>query len=375
MSSRKAVLISGAGIAGPTLAYWLARGGFEPSVVEQVVGARSSGGPVDVRGEAVDIATAMGVMPRLAQAATRVRELRIVDGQGRVRATMDLRPPRRSSGSQEVEVLRSRLAAILIEAARVDAEFLFHDSVRALRQDPAGVDVTFASGRRRRFDLVVGADGLHSNVRRLAIAPEPDVVHHRGLFVAGFPLAEPLDDPDVVVMYNTPGRSATIHPAGGEPVAAFIFRAAPQEALDHRDQEGQKRFLVESYASAGWRVPELLERLPAVDDLYFDAVCEVRVRRWFSGRVALVGDAASCVSLFGEGSSLAMVGARTLARALGEIADHTHAFEHYEATHRAEVRRKQRGASVAARILVPATRPGIVVRNLVLRAAAVRRAD
>lgn len=375
MSRTKAILISGAGIAGATLAYWLAREGFEPTVVEQVRGARSSGGPVDVRGEAVEIATAMGVMPRLTQAATHVREMRIVDGEGRVLATMDLRPSRRGAGSREVEVLRSRLATTLIEAARGDAEFLFHDSVQELHQDPEGVDVMFASGHRRRFDLVVGADGLHSNVRRLAIAREADVVRHRGLFIAGFPLSEPVQDPHAVLMYNTPGRSATIHPAGGEPVAAFIFRGGAQPGLDHRDVERQKQILIEAYGAAAWRVPELLERLRDVEDLYFDAVCEVRVKQWSRGRVALVGDAASCISLFGEGSSLAMVGARTLARALGETADHTLAFQRYENTHRVAVGRKQRGASISARILVPATRPGIAARNLALRVLARRRAD
>ena len=207
-------------------------------------------------------------------------------------------------------------------------------------------------------------------MRRLAIAPESDAVRHLGLFIAGVPLTEPVDDPAVVVMYNSPGRSATIHPAGGEPVAAFIFRGTAPNGFDDRDLERQKQVLVDAYAGAGWRVPELLERVRAAGDLYFDGVCQVRLPRWSSGRVVLVGDAASCVSLFGEGSSLAMVGARTLARALGETSDHALAFRRYEATHRAAARPKQRSAPIAARILVPATRPGIATRNLALRAAA-----
>lgn len=368
--SRRTVLISGAGIAGPTLAYWLARSGFATTVVDQSRGARSSGGPVDVRGEAVDVARAMGVMPHLMEAATRVRELRIVDGGGRVVATMDLSPSRRASAGEEVEIVRSRLAAILTEAAQADVEFLFSDSLQELRQDPAGVDVTLASGRRGRFDLVVGADGLHSNVRRLAIAPEADVVRHLGLFVAGFPLPEPVHDPRVVVMYNTPGRSVAIHPAGGDPVAAFIFRRAAQAGPDYRDPARQKRIVTDAYEDAGWRVPQLLERLRAAGDLYLDGVCRVHLGRWSSGRVVLVGDAASCVSLFGEGSSMAMVGARTLARTLAETPDHTLAFKRYEAIHRTAAGPKQRGASIAARILVPATRPGIALRNLALRTAA-----
>ena len=367
---RKTVLISGAGIAGPTLAYWLARAGFEVTVVDQSRGARSSGGPVDVRGEAVEVAASMGVMPRLTEAATRVREMRVVDGSGRVVATMDLMPSRRASGSREVEILRSRLAAILTEAARPDAEFLFDESIQDLDQGPAGVDVTFASGRQERFDLVVGADGLHSNVRRLVFAPEAEVVRHLGLFIAGLPLLEGVEDPGVVLMYNTPGTSVAIHPAGGEPVAAFIFRGSAQEGFDGRDQDRQKQVVCEAYAGAGWRVPELLEGLRATGDLYFDSVSEVRLARWSKGRVVLVGDAASCVSLFGEGSSLAMVGAHTLARTLAETSDHALAFTRYEAIHRATCGPKQRGAWVAARILVPATRPGLVLRNFALRAVA-----
>lgn len=368
--SQRTVLISGAGIAGPTLAYWLARAGFATTVVDQSRGARSSGGPVDVRGEAVDVAKAMGVLPRLQDAATLIRELRIVDGTGRVVATLDLTPSRRRGGAEELELPRSRLSAMLTQAAWEDAEFRFDDSIQELHQDPAGVDVTFTSGRRGRFDLVVGADGLHSNVRRLAIAPESEVVRHLGLFIAGFPLRGPVEDPRAVLMYNTPGRAATIHPAGGEPAAAFIFRGPALAGFDHRDLERQKRVVTEAYRDARWRVPELLERVRTAEDLYFDAVSRVRLARWSRGRVVLVGDAASCVSLFGEGSSLAMIGARTLARALGETSDHALAFTRYQATHEAVARPKQRGASLAARILVPATRAEIAVRNLALRAAA-----
>lgn len=373
MTKRKSILISGAGIAGSTLAYWLGRAGFIVTVVERDQGARSSGNPVDVRGEAVEVASEMGVMSRLTEAATGVRELRIVDGAGRVRATMDLTPRPRLSGGQEVEVSRSRLAVILLEAARDRAEFRFDESIEALHEDPDGVELEFSSGGRGRYDLVVGADGLHSNVRRLAFVPEAEAVRHLGLFVATVHLPGLAADPRVVLLYNTPGRSVAIHPGGGDPGAGFIFRAPMPAAVDLRDPQRQKEFLTETYSNGGWRVPELLERTRASEDLYFDGVSEVRLTRWSSGRAVLVGDAASCVSLFGEGSSMAMVGARTLARALEGVDEHTLAFRRYEATHRATSRPKQRGASVAAHILVPATQPGIVVRNLALRLTAAAR--
>jgi 2-polyprenyl-6-methoxyphenol hydroxylase-like FAD-dependent oxidoreductase len=120
------------------------------------------------------------------------------------------------------------------------------------------------------------------------------------------------------VMYNTPGRSVAVHPARGRPIAAFMFRAPQIPHFDHRDLDQHKRLLCDAYAGAGWRVPELLDRVIVADDLYFDSVSRIEVPTWSRGRIGLVGDAASCVSLFGDGSSLAMIGAFTLADSLGD---------------------------------------------------------
>jgi 2-polyprenyl-6-methoxyphenol hydroxylase-like FAD-dependent oxidoreductase len=167
---QRAVLISGAGVAGPTLAYWLSRSGFEPTVVERSAGLRSSGNPVDVRGEAMDVAGRMGVLPRLREAATTVSWLAFVSAAGRRVGRIRVGQP----DGAELEVPRADLAAVLHDAARERAEFVFGDSVTALRQDDSGVDVTFAAAAPRRFDLVVGADGLHSGLRRLAFGPSAD---------------------------------------------------------------------------------------------------------------------------------------------------------------------------------------------------------
>jgi len=363
MSSRS-VLISGAGVAGPTLAYWLARHGFRPTVVERSQGLRSSGNPVDVRGPALPVAGGMGVMPRLREAATRATAMRVVDGSGRQVARIGMPAAR----GDEVELPRGELAAALYDAARDHAEFVFDDTIAALRQDEGGVDVTFDRAHPRRFDLVVGADGLHSAVRQLAFGSERDFVRHMGVWVATMPLGGPVDHPHDVVMYNTPGRLVSIHPSRAKALVAFIFRGPEVAGFDHRDTEQHKRMVTDAYAGAGWRVPELLDRLQATGDLYFDSVSLVRLPAWARGRVALLGDAASCVSLFGDGSSLAMAGAFTLARALAvDGAGHAEAFQRYEADHRALVDPKQRNAGRAASLLVPKTRVGIAVRNVVAR--------
>ncbi|TMR23463.1 monooxygenase [Nonomuraea turkmeniaca] len=362
------VLISGAGIAGTTLAYWLARHGFRPTIVERAAGLRSSGNPVDVRGPAVEVAERMGVMPRLRQAGTQVTAMSFVNGSGRQVGRVNMRAMQQASGSREVEVTRTDLAAILYEASQDSAEILFGDTMTALSQDRDGVDVTFDKAAPRRFELVVGADGLHSATRRLAFGPEPRFVRHMGLYVATMSLDGSAGNEHDVVLHNAPGRLASIHPVHGRALAAFIFRHPAVEGFDHRDLAQHKRILTDAYAGDGWRVPELLLQVRAAEDLWFDSVSQVRLGSWANGRIALLGDAASSVSLFGDGSTLAMAGAYTLAEELAATPDDPHsAFARYEDKHRVLVDPRQGNVATAAALMVPATRAGIITRNLATR--------
>ncbi|MDX6282908.1 MAG: hypothetical protein QOH03_3979, partial [Kribbellaceae bacterium] len=220
----RTVLISGAGVGGPTLAYWLARRGFRPTVVERSAGLRSSGNPVDVRGPAVQVVQQMGVMEELRRAATSVTALSFVNEGNREVGRVNLRALQRAGRSQEVEVTRTDLARVLYDASRDSAEYLFDDTITALSQDADGVDVTFENASPRRFDLVIGADGLHSMVRRLAFGAERDFVRHLGLYVATMQLGGPADNERDVVLFNTPGRMISVHPVRGQALAAFIFR-------------------------------------------------------------------------------------------------------------------------------------------------------
>ncbi|HEV7712554.1 MAG TPA: FAD-dependent monooxygenase [Asanoa sp.] len=358
------VLISGAGVAGPTLAYWLARYGFEATVVERGGAPRSSGNPVDVRGPGWAVANRMGIVPQLRAAATQATAMLLVDADGRARG----RIPMPATQGNEVELPRGDLASLLFDAARGDAEFVWDDTITALAPDAGGVDVTFERMAPRRFDFVVGADGLHSTVRRLAFGPERDFVRHLGLYVATVALGS--DEGTDVILHNTPGRLLSIHPARGAALAAFIFRSPPVAGFDHRDMHQHKQIVTQAYAGTGWRVPELLERVAAADDLYFDSVSGVRLDSWSRGRIGLLGDAASCVSLFGDGSSMAMAGAETLAAALA--ADPAGGFARYEAAHRRLVGPKQRRVALSAGMLVPKTRLGLVARDLTARVVLAR---
>ncbi|WP_067137016.1 FAD-dependent monooxygenase [Microtetraspora malaysiensis] len=361
--TERTVLISGAGVGGPTAAYWLAGHGFRVTVVERGGTPRSSGNPVDVRGPAVRVAERMGVLSRLRAAATGTTGLTFVDAAGRRVGRMDMRAFQQPD---EVEIPRGDLASILYEASRDHVEFLFDDSIATLDQDEHGVEVTFDRAGPRRFDLVIGADGLHSMTRRLAFGAESGFVRHMGLYVATMPLGGRSGPGRDILMHNIPGRAVAVSstPSG----AFFLYRSPAEPGFDHRDIEQHKRLLTRAYADVSWRAPELLERVRAADDLYFDSVSQVRLPRWWNGRVVLLGDAASCVSLFGDGSTLAMAGAFTLAEELAAgPGDPGAAFRRYDAAHRPLVDAKQGNIGQVSALMVPATRRGILARNLATR--------
>ncbi|WP_427017402.1 FAD-dependent oxidoreductase [Pseudarthrobacter sp. P1] len=359
----RSVLVSGAGIAGLTAAYWLAKAGWSVTIVERAADTPSSGNPVDVRGEAVSIARQMGLWPRLEEADTGVERLVCVDAGGRPQA--QVRTRHHADRHEEAEVARNDLVALLLEKARENSLIIRDDSITALHQDGGGIDVEFQRSQSRRFDVVIGADGIHSGVRRLAFGPEKLFSRPFGMFVGTVRAPVPIDDPRSVLMYNEPGTSLTIHPAGGKPGYAFIFRA--EQDFDPRDVDKGSRLIESTYAGGGWLTALALKEWGASDDRYFDAVTRINVPEWSAGRVVLLGDAASCISLFGEGSSSAIVGAKTLADAIAaDPLDHTAALAGYENSHRKHIRPLQRGAGIASRLLVPRTRSGITMRNAVL---------
>lgn len=360
------VLISGAGSAGSTAAYWLASAGWRVTLVEKASGMLSSGNPVDVRGGAASIAHEMGIWPRLEAAATGVDRLVFVDSLGRRRAVINSR--QNVSTRDEIELARATLADALLDASRDSSEIITDDSIAALRDGPTEVEVEFEHAAPRRFDLVIGADGLHSTVRRLAFGPERDFSRPLGMCVGTMHTSVEATAHDEVVMFDSPGRSLSIHPGGGDPMAAFIFRC--NERYDHRDAGAGRRIVESAYSGTGWLVEQLLAEWKTAEDVYFDTVSRIDLPRWSRGRITLLGDAANCISLFGDGSSNAIVGVKTLADALAvHPDDRGAAFAAYEATHRKRLARYRRGANVGARFLVPTTRLGIGARNFGVRIA------
>jgi 2-polyprenyl-6-methoxyphenol hydroxylase-like FAD-dependent oxidoreductase len=359
------ILISGASVAGPALAWWLARYGFRPTVVERAPQLRGGGYAVDFRGAVhLSVLEQMGIGDQIRARQTRLAATTYVDADSRPVATM---PAGIFAG--DVEILRGDLGQILYTATQDRTEYLFGDSITGLATRADGIDVTFERTAPRVFDLVIGADGLHSQVRRLAFAGEPDPVRDLGLFVAIFSVADPCGLDHEGRLYSVPGRTAAVFsaPQPGQAVAQFFF-TDPGISYDHSDTGQQRKILADTFADVGWYVPDLLRQLPAAPDFYFDSVSQVHLDRWSAGRIALIGDAGYAAGPGGNGTGTAMVAAYVLA---GELAaaqgDYRVAFGRYEQLLRPYVARGQKQARGGRAFLAPATAKKIRQRDRAFR--------
>jgi 2-polyprenyl-6-methoxyphenol hydroxylase-like FAD-dependent oxidoreductase len=312
------VLISGGGIAGPALAHWLHRRGIGTTIVERAPAPRPGGQAIDIRGAARGVVDRMGLTPAVRAVKLDERGMATVDERGRWTSRMAVDAFGGEGFIAELEITRGDLGRILYEATRDDTEYRFGDWITELRQDAGGVNVRFHSGRSDRYDLVVGADGVHSGVRALAFGPERDYVRHLGAYTAYFSVPDPGDLRNWVLMYNAPGgRVAGIRP---EPHCAKAYLAFTdgELGLERLPVAEQQRILAERMAGVGWKVPSLLDAMPSAPDFVFDSISQVKVGTWSRGRVVLLGDAGYCGSpLAGLGTSMALVGAYVLA---GELA-------------------------------------------------------
>ncbi len=322
------VLICGAGIAGIVLAYRLARGGFRPTVVERAPALRRGGNAVDLRGPAVDVVTDMGVYDELCDRATGLAEFYRIDPAGNRIVAM---APEVIAG--DVELLRTELSEVLFAAAQDGITYQFGDSVAALDEAGGQVAVTFQSGRRQDFGLVVGADGLHSQTRALAFGPELEYVHHLGCYQAHFTTDNILNLERAGLLLNRPGRTLGCYSVHRDrEIVVGLFFDSPPLGYDRSDIVAQQFWVKQAFAGMGWRTAELLDRMDHADDFYFDSVAQVVVEQPYRGRVALVGDAACNPSLLsGMGATLAIIGAAALADELNAAPDdHLRAFGRYQ---------------------------------------------
>ncbi|MEU8122109.1 FAD-dependent monooxygenase [Spirillospora sp. NPDC049024] len=333
----KNVLISGASIAGPALAYWLRRYGFGVTVVEVAPGPRPGGQAVDVRGPALEVAERMGVLDRIRERRVEMRGMSMVDGEGEeLYRSEEHTITGGDLAGPDVEILRDDLSRILMDAAGDGVEYLYGDSIAGLEQEDGGVRVIFQSGTIRTFDLVVGADGAHSTTRRLVFGPERDYLTHLGTYLAVWTAPNFLGLDRWQVFHQMPGSSwggGVMSVRGNEEVRVYLgFESERPIEYDHRDTAAQKKIMADALAGGGWVLPELLETMWDAPDFHFDSMAQIRMDSWSKGRVVLLGDAGYCGSpLSGQGTSMAMVGAYVLAGELKAAGgDHRAAFAGYE---------------------------------------------
>ncbi|HEU4422169.1 MAG TPA: FAD-dependent monooxygenase [Pilimelia sp.] len=353
------VLISGASIAGPALAFWLSRYGCQVTVVERAPAFRPGGQAVDFKGETHrKVLDRMGLWEEICRRQTSKTDLIIVDEHDR---RLSMIPGEFAGG--DVEILRGDLATLLYEQTASGCEYLFGNSITSLTETRNDVDVTFTEAPPRSFDLVVGADGIHSNVRRLAFGAEEQFVTHLGYYYAV--VGTRMEKPEHAkaraqgYMYNTPGRLAVI--GGPKAPELFVF-ASPPLQFDRYNIDEQKQILRQAFIGIGWKVPEMLARLGDAPEFYLDSISRVRMDTYTSGRFALLGDAAYGNTLGGFGTGLAMVGAYVLAGELAAAAGaHEQAFARYNEQMFTYAKVARKGS--AGPFLAPATPMKIRMRN------------
>ena len=365
------VVINGAGIAGPALAYWLERSGHEVVLVEKAPHFRTGGYVVDFWGVGYTVAERMGILPEVRERGYRSRELRAVDRRGRKVSGFSTDFLFQSMKDRFTSVPRGDLALAIYRTIEKRVETLFENSISAIDQGPAGVQVRFEHGAARDFDLVIGADGLHSTVRELVFGPESQFEKPLGYRVAVFEVEgyRPRDEL-VYVTYTTPGRQVgRFSLRGDRTMFGLLFRSEMMTGREPLNAIERKAALRQVFADAGWECAHILQAMDQVSDVYYDRVSQIRMEAWSKGRVALIGDAAACVSLLGgEGAGLAMAEAYVLA---GELDRSGHdcqaAFRRYEELLRPFAEARQKSARYFAAALVPKTRLGLWIRNQAMK--------
>ncbi|MEV0151001.1 MULTISPECIES: FAD-dependent monooxygenase [unclassified Nonomuraea] len=342
------VLISGAGVAGMSLAYWLHRQGYAVTVVERAAALRGTGYAVDFRGDAIGVLDRMGLLSQMRDHATGMGAITLVDGDGKPTGEL---PAETFAG--DLEVLKPDVTRILHSITADDVSYVFDDSITAIDQDEDGVSVEFEKAAGGRFDLVIGADGVYSNVRRHVFGPHRDFVQHLGMSGVGYTTGNRLGLRRQGLLYSAPGRAVYVFSSSDpDRMTVSLSFATESPDIDRLDRDTQERLVRERLAGEGWEVPRLLEEMRLAPDFFFSSACQIVMDRWSHGRVVLVGDAGYCAApTAGMGTSQALIGAHLLATRLAETAGgHTVAFPAYERELRPYVTENQAKGTEAAKM-------------------------
>lgn len=357
-ATKKNILISGGGIAGPTLAYWLVKAGHKVTLVERALSTRLSGQTVDIRDEGKEVVARMGLEARIASLMTNEDGLRFVDSSDRIRAEYP-RAGGKKSFVTDIEILRADLARLLHDETKEKVEYIFGNYITSCEETDAGVCVSFAHGPDRKFDLMIVADGMRSRTRELIFGPVP--VRHIGLYTAYFAIPyEPQDGTWVRWSNCVGGKSILVRPDNGRSSRAYLYIRSNERGIDLNGPAAAREFIQKRFANDGWEAPRILRAMRNADDFYFEDLGQIHMQSWSKGRVAVVGDAAYCATpVSGMGTTLAIVGAYILASELSYNDNHQAAFSRYELRMRPYAARAQAIKPWTIRVEQPSSRAGI----------------
>ncbi|MEH7348494.1 FAD-dependent monooxygenase [Gottfriedia acidiceleris] len=370
MTQKMRVLISGASIAGPALAYWLHRFGFEVTVVERAPTLRKGGFAVDIRGAAISVLDRMGILDQVRALDTNLTGVYFVNDKGKIKGKIS----EASMGNQhgmDIEIMRENLSNILFDLTEDKVTYIWGDSITSIHESISGVEVQYMYGKPDTFDLIIGADGIHSNVRTLKFGDEAQFKRTLGCYISIFEFENYLNLDHSQILYTVPGKTVGMYSANDnkEAKGMLVFQSEPLN-YDRYNMEEQKNLIKNAFEELeGWETPNLLQKLIKATDFYFDEICQIHMPTWSNGRITLVGDAAYCPSpLSGQGTSLALVGAYVLAGELkANNGDYKKAFISYEKEMRNFVEKNQKIGLLSAGGMIEKSNFKILLRNAMLR--------
>jgi 2-polyprenyl-6-methoxyphenol hydroxylase-like FAD-dependent oxidoreductase len=361
------VLISGGGIAGLTLAYWLQKSDISSVVIEQANAIRRDGYAIDFFGTGHDVAERMSLIDQLRSRHIPFEALVYVNKDGKTIARLDMALIRKLTEGKYMGLMHETLEEVLYEALEGSAEVRFGRWIARIEAGPDAVEVTFNDGATETFDLLIGADGVHSKTRALVFGPEEQFSRYLGYTIACYPLADHYGIGKTFQMYNEPGRMAAAYctPQADDLLLFFMYQSPKPE---HVPREQRLSYLRKVFASMGWLTEQFLSDVDPEVSVFMDAVIQIQMPTWHRGRVALVGDACDCPTLLsGQGASLAMGGAYLLAKALHDTADYQEAFRRYEQQMSAYVLEQQKSGRSFAKSFLPGSPLGLFIQQAMMK--------